>query len=136
MRLGWIKSLALPLGLLMLLAACQSGSYARSHAQPAGYAPAYDPCQAGPYGCGSPQGLLSSRLCPPGYRLVRMSYRLHGGSARDCVPAAPRQVYRYAGGPPCGISSGQDCGSGAYERGYREVQRRAAPRRNRGNCCY
>ncbi|MGI9420336.1 MAG: hypothetical protein ACR2RA_21130 [Geminicoccaceae bacterium] len=106
MAFGWIKSLALPVVLLTLLAACQSGPNPRSQAwtspQPLSY--------GGPYygGCGYDR-CTPRRICPPGHILVRIPYA-YGGPGRYCKPyvrrcCAPRP-------PICGGYGPRPCGQG------------------------
>ena len=107
MRLGWIKSVVLPLGLMVLLAACQPGPNPRNYAGSTGYAPGYGGCGSNP--CG-PQ-----RVCPYGYILTRVPYS-YGGPGRYCKPYTPRWGKCCAPSPsPCG---GPGPGPCASSRGY------------------
>ena len=98
MAFGCIKGLALPLILLTLLAACQSGPSQRGYARttalsPAGYGCGYSRCKPADY-------------CPPGYILNRIP-RANGGPGRYCAPYSSCRT-RCCGAPIYGSS----CGSG------------------------
>jgi hypothetical protein len=136
MKIDWIKHLVLPLGLVTLLSACQPAPYQRGYVQPAGYAQAYDPCRPSYDGCAAPpRRVQSARSCPPGYRLVRLSYLRYGDSARDCVPETPRRSYRYRAEPNC--APADNVYARSYDRSYRPARYRPTRRRTRDtSCCY
>lgn len=105
MGFGWIRTLALPVALLTLLVACQSGTYDRSYARTAGLS--YSPGYGGGYGgCGYDR-CNPPRVCPPGYVLARIPYS-YGGPGRYCKPyhrrcCAPKPS-------PCGYPAPGPCG--------------------------
>ncbi len=106
MAFSWIKGLALPVVLLTLLAACQSGPNPRSQAwagsQPSSY--------GGPYygGCGY-HPCRPQRVCPPGHILKRIPYA-YGGPGRYCAPYYSCRT-RCCGAPQY---HGPSCGQGGY----------------------
>ncbi|MDH3659078.1 MAG: hypothetical protein OEU92_03445 [Alphaproteobacteria bacterium] len=103
MRLGWIKSVVLPLGLMALLAACQTGPNPRYAGQSAGYASGYQGCGFNP--------CATQRVCPPGHILARVPYS-YGGPGRYCKPYYPRWGRCCAPPPsPCGSPGPGPCGS-------------------------
>lgn len=104
MGVGWTRGLALPVLLLTLLAACQSGPYQRGgYARTAGYSqsPGYDGCG---YDRCSPR-----RFCPPGYILTRIPYA-YGGPGRYCKPYQRRCCSPTPS--PCGSSGPGPCQQG------------------------
>jgi len=101
MAFSWIKGLALPVLLLTLLAACQSGPNQRGYASTSSYAPASS------YPC------ATQRRCPPGYVLARIPIAYGGGRfckpyynrySRCCAPERPPVCLGAAG--PCSQNRG------------------------------
>ncbi len=104
MTFGWIKGLVVPVILLTLLAACQSGPSQRSYARTAAYSP-------GGYGCGY-HPCRPANFCPPGHILKRIPYS-YGGPGRYCEPYNTCRT-RCCGAPQYGA-----CGQGG---GYPRVR--------------
>ncbi|MEM7044997.1 MAG: hypothetical protein AAF543_19490 [Pseudomonadota bacterium] len=110
MTAGWIKRLGLPLLLLFVLAACQTGPNPRNAAYGAGAASSYG---YGGYGyggygyggCGY-NPCKPRRICPPGHILVRIPYS-YGGPGRLCKPYV-RPCCKAP--PPCGWPGPGPCG--------------------------
>ena len=100
MGFGWTRGLALPLLLLTLLTACQSGPYQRNYARTAGYgyAPGYGACSYNP--------CKPRRVCPPGHILARIPYT-YGGPGRYCKPHYRRCCAPPP--PPCGWQGPRPC---------------------------
>lgn len=103
MVVGWIKTLALPVVLLTLLAACQASPYPRNYARTTAFSPAGQGC--GYHPC-APQ-----RVCPPGHVLKRIPYS-YGGPGRYCAPYHSCRT-RCCGAPQYGPSCGQAGGYGS-----------------------
>ncbi len=106
MAFGWLRSLALPVVLLTLLAACQSGPSQRSYARTT----AFSPAGYGYGGCGY-QPCRPANFCPPGHILKRIPYA-YGGPGRYCAPYNPCRT-RCCGAPQYGPSCGY---GGGYPR--------------------
>lgn len=107
MRLGWLSSLSLSLGLLMLLSACQPGPNARSYARTPGYTTGYASYDRGGCGYNPCRSVANRPHCPPGQILGRVPYS-QGGPGRVCVPYRGR--LSSCGGPapsPCGDGYGR-----------------------------
>lgn len=86
MASSWIKSLALPVLLLTLLAACQQRPYSRDYTRTSAYTSSY----GGSYGaCARHPCASAPQSCPPGYVLARIPYSL-GGPGRYCRPYSSR----------------------------------------------
>ena len=100
MVVGWIKTLAPPVVLLTLLAACQSSPYPRNYTRTTAFSPAG---YGNGYGCGY-QTCRPANFCPPGHILKRIPYS-YGGPGRYCAP------YNSCGSGCCGAPQyGSSCG--------------------------